>query len=131
MCEVWQTMKRLHSKLSYLVPTHDYCNHSLMGASTIHTRCRFCTEVAKGSFTCVLHNDILAVEQGAMVRKSEACSKASRFSTTEVAEAPRISPKELAKQVLVEYRKVYKQLTDDCFPAAIADKVAADSVLKG
>lgn len=123
-------MKRLSTKIAYLVSSHEYCNHSLGAASTLHTRCRFCTETAKGRFTCVLHNDILTVEKGFLICKTPACARASQLSTTHIAEAPRISTSDIMKQALTEYRKEYNQLIKEGWSASSADKVATKYVLK-
>lgn len=65
-------MKQLKTTVCYNVPEGFYCNHS-MRKSTPLTRCRFCTEVSKANFVCVLHNEPLLLESGALIYKTKAC----------------------------------------------------------
>lgn len=68
-------MKTLKTTITYKVPDHEYCNHT-MQKSTPHTRCRFCTDIGKNTFVCVLHNQPLAVVSGVLVQKCEECKNA-------------------------------------------------------
>lgn len=122
-------MKRLASTIRYLVPKHQYCNHDL-AKSTPNTRCRFCTDLGKGLFVCVLHNEPLLVEQAKLILKTPRCLKASQFCKTEIEDMPRIPPRELVRQAVLEYRKIYQQLMADGIPEPLADKYAREAVIK-
>lgn len=118
-------MKRLTTKVTYKVPIGPYCNHDNK-KSTPLTRCRFCTDLGKYGFTCVLHNEQLAVLGGKLILKCEAC-----FSQQGVVEdTPTVSPKDLMTYAIKEYRKLYQNLLHQGFPEPIADKMAQEGVLK-
>jgi hypothetical protein len=67
-------MRKIKTTLEYLVPDGLYCNHK-MAKSNPSTRCRFCTEVSKGVFVCVIHNLPLLVESGYLILKTVECMK--------------------------------------------------------
>ena len=118
-------MKRLTTKVTYKVPIGPYCNHT-MQKSTSLTRCRFCTDLGKGKFTCVLHNDQLALLGGILVQKSPACMSKQGV----VEDVPTVQPKDLMTYAVKEYRKLYQNLLRQGFPEPIADKMAQEGVLK-
>jgi hypothetical protein len=118
-------MKRLTTKVTYKVPIGPYCNHT-MQKSTPLTRCRFCTDLGKYGFTCVLHNEQLAVLGGKLISKCEACFSQQGI----VSDTPTVEPKEIIKFAISEYRRIYKELVKQGFPEPIADKIAQEEVLK-
>ena len=118
-------MVRMTTTVKYKVPRGLYCNHQ-MKKSTPLTRCRFCTEVHKGSFTCVLYNDQLNVLNGILIQKSPACLSKCKV----VEDTPEIPIEDLAKHILSEYRKIYNDLRSNGIPDELADKIAQKEVLK-
>ena len=118
-------MKRLTTKVTYKVPIGPYCNHT-MQKSTSLTRCRFCTDLGKGKFTCVLHNDQLALLGGALIQKSPACAAKQGV----VGDTPYVSPKDLMQYAITEYRRIYKDLLDQGVPDKLAHKMAQKEALK-
>lgn len=68
-------MRLLTVRVTFRVPEGLNCNHD-MKKSTPATRCRFCTEVNKGNFVCVLHNEPLLVAGGIMIQKTKKCLQA-------------------------------------------------------
>ena len=118
-------MKKLTATVTFKVPDGLYCNHS-MQKSTPNTRCRFCTDLGKGVFVCVLHNEPLAVMSGYLISKTKACI--AKQGTVE--DAPIVPPKELIKFAVTEYRKIYKSLLAQGIPESLADKMAQAEVLK-
>ena len=80
-------MKRLTTKVTYKVPIGPYCNHDNK-KSTPLTRCRFCTDLGKYGFTCVLHNEQLA-SMGVLINKCDSCMKKQGI----VEDVPTVSPK--------------------------------------
>ena len=65
-------MRKITVKVTCFIPEGMYCNHEL-AKSKPTTRCRFCTEVAKAHFVCVLHNEPLLLEEGILIRKGRGC----------------------------------------------------------
>lgn len=120
-------MKQLKSTIRYLVPDHQFCNHTL-DKSTASTRCRFCTDLGKGVYVCVLHNYPLSVYQGTLIMKTDACLKASRFSLQQIDDPPIVPVKEQIKQALVDYRKAYKQAISEGLTDVVADVYAKEAV---
>ena len=118
-------MKRLTTKVTYKVPIGPYCNHDNK-KSTPLTRCRFCTDLGKYGFTCVLHNEQLTVIGNKLIYKCEACVNQQGV----VEDAPTIPPKDLMTYAIKEYRKLYQDLLRQGFPESIADKMAREEVLK-
>jgi len=96
-----------------------------MKKSTPLTRCRFCTEVFKGSFTCVLHNDQLNVLNGILIQKSPACLSKCKV----VEDVPEVPIEDLLRHILSEYRKIYNDLRSNGIPDELADKIAQREVL--
>ncbi len=117
-------MKRLTTKVTYKVPIGPYCNHT-MQKSTPLTRCRFCTDLGKYGFTCVLHNEQLA-SMGVLINKCDSCMKKQGV----VEDAPTVPPKDLMIYAVKKYRKLYQDLLRQGFPEPIADKMAQEEVLK-
>lgn len=118
-------MKKLTTTVTYKVPKGLYCNHS-MQKSTHSTRCRFCTDLGKGRFTCVLHNMPLDLMEGILIYKTDACL--AQQGTVE--DTPTLPPKEVAKYALKEYRKLYLSLIKQGYPEEMAHKAAQEGVIK-
>ena len=112
-------MKRLTTKVTYKVPIGPYCNHDNK-KSTPLTRCRFCTDLGKGKFTCVLHNDQLLLLDGTLIQKSPACMAKQGV----VGDTPYVSPKDLMQYAITEYRRIYKDLLKQGVPDKLAHKMA-------
>jgi hypothetical protein len=117
-------MKKLTTTVTYKVPDGLYCNHT-MQKSTPLTRCRFCTDLGKHGFTCVLHNEQLA-STGPIISKCGACLKKQGV----VEDIPSVKPKELMKYAVLEYRRIYFELIKQGIPEALADKMAQEEVLR-
>ena len=117
-------MKRLTTKVTYKVPIGPYCNHDNK-KSTPLTRCRFCTDLGKYGFTCVLHNEQLA-SMGVLINKCDSCMKKQGV----VEDVPTVPPKDLMTYAVKTYRKLYQDLLRQGFPEPIADKMAQEGVLK-
>lgn len=118
-------MKTMTTTVTYKVPDGLYCNHKLQ-KSTPLTRCRFCTDLGKGMFTCVLYNDPLSVYSGALILKSERCSKQEGY----VEDAPLLTPKQIIKHSLAVYHKIYKKMLEAGYPEALAHQVATEEAYK-
>lgn len=118
-------MKRMTTTVSYKVPKGWYCNHT-MHKSTPLTRCRFCTDLGKGVFTCVLYNEPLTVTEGALIHKAEGCYNKQGI----VEDAPTVKPKELIAYALKTYRKTYLALINQGIPEEMAHKAALEEVTK-
>lgn len=116
-------MKRLTTKVTYKVPIGPYCNHDNK-KSTPLTRCRFCTDLGRGKFTCVLHNDQLALLGGALIQKSLACMSKQGM----VEDAPYVPPKDLMQYAITEYRRIYNDLLNQGVPDKLAHKMAQKEV---
>lgn len=112
-------MKRLTTKVTYKVPIGPYCNHDNK-KSTPLTRCRFCTDLGRGKFTCVLHNDQLALLGGALIQKSPACMSKQGV----VEDIPTVPPKDLMQYAITEYRRIYMDLLKQGVPDKLAHKIA-------
>lgn len=119
-------MKRLQSAVRYLVPDHQFCNHFL-DKSTPSTRCRFCTDLGKGTYVCVLHNQPLSVHNGVLILKTDACIRASRFALQQIDDPPIVPVKEQIKQAIAEYRKAYRQAISEGLSDAAADIYAKET----
>lgn len=117
-------MIRMTSTVTYKVPRGLYCNHK-MKKSTPLTRCRFCTEIYKGNFVCVLHNEPLNVLNGILIQKTPACLSKCKV----VDDVPEVPMEDLVKYVLSEYRKIYNGLRSNGIPEKLADEVAQKEVL--
>lgn len=117
-------MIRMTTTVNYKVPRGLYCNHQ-MEKSTPLTRCRFCTEVSKGSFTCVLYNDQLNVN-GILIQKSPACLSKCKV----VEDEPEVPIEDLVKHILSKYRKIYNDLRSKGIPDELADEIAQREFLR-
>lgn len=117
-------MKKLTTTVTYKVPAGLYCNHN-MQKSTPLTRCRFCTDLGKYGYTCVLHNVQLAT-MGPLINKCDACMK--KQGTVE--DTPVVPPKELMTYAITEYHKVYSALVKQGVPEGLAHELAQKEVLK-
>lgn len=118
-------MKKLTTTVTYKVPKGMYCNHE-MKKSTSFTRCRFATDLGKHGFTCVLHNEPLAVYCGNLLSKCDACFSQHGI----VSDTPTVEPKEIIKFAISEYNRIYKDLIKQGVPAGLAEKLAQKEVLK-
>lgn len=118
-------MKKITTTITYRVPVGPYCNHKLQ-KTTPRTRCRFCTEISKGNYTCVLHNDPLAIVGGALIEKCDNCM----HSNGDIVEAPPVDAKVLVKQGVEAYRTIFQSLRNQGVPEALADKMAREEALK-
>lgn len=128
-------MKKIETTVTYKVSEGCLCNlrfekHKGFPADQ---RCRFCTNLGKDGFVCVLHNMPLVVEEGCMIRKAQACMRNMAYKSQTVPnvdDTPKVNPKDVIKWALDEYNCVYNQLVSEGYPAALAMKVAKESVLK-
>ena len=125
-------MRKLKTTVTYKVSDGGYCNlrferHKGFPADQ---RCRFCTNLGKNGFVCVLHNMPLVVEEGCLIRKTQACMACKSQIVPDEEDAPKVNPKDMIKWALDEYNRVYNQLVNEGYPAALAMKVAKESVLK-
>lgn len=118
-------MKRMTTTVTYKVPNGTFCNHT-MHKSTPLTRCRFCTDLGKNVFTCVLYNEPLKVIEGALIYKSADCLNKVGI----VEEAVSINSKELIKYSVTQYRKLYVLFMDQGLPEPLAHKTAYEEVVK-
>lgn len=128
-------MRKIKTTVTYKVSDGNYCNlrtekHKGFPADQ---RCRFCTNLGKDGFVCVLHNMPLSLEEGGMIYKSSACMRNMAYKSVEVPDetgTPAVKPKDIIKWALDEYNRTYNKLLNDGYPAALAMKAAKDSVLK-
>lgn len=118
-------MKKQTTTVTYKVPKGMYCNHKLQ-KSTPSTRCRFCTDLGKGAFTCVLYNLPLDVMEGKLIYKATPCMK--QEGTVE--DTPMVNPKDVVKYTIKEYRKIYLSLIKQGYPEELAHKAAQEEVTK-
>lgn len=65
-------MHTIRVNVTVKVPNGFYCNFARQ-KSTPTTRCRFCTEIQKGIFVCVLYNAPLLVEAAVLILKTQKC----------------------------------------------------------
>ena len=70
-------MKTQKTTVTYQVPDGLYCNHEMTKKSTPFTRCRFCTDLGKYGFTCVLHN-VQLTSMGILVNKCDQCQRGGK-----------------------------------------------------
>lgn len=125
-------MKKIKTTVSYKVSDGMYCNlrfekHKGFPAEQ---RCRFCTNLGKDGFVCVLHNMPLVVEEGHLIRKSQACMRNIAYRSQTVpdeVEQPKVKPKDLIKWCLTEHNK----LLSEGYPAAIATKAILEGLKDG
>ena len=114
-------MKILTSTVTYRVPSWGLCNLELSKEC-----CRFCVK-DHGKHVCVLHNEILKVEEGVLVHKAAACGKKQG---KEIADVVAVPPRTIVKSALKRYRKIYKQLISQGVPEDAADEHAQKLVLE-
>lgn len=128
-------MKKIKTSVTYRVSDGNYCNlrqESHKGFPA-NQRCRFCTNLGKGAFVCVLHNMPLVVEEGCLIRKDKACIQNMAYksqSVPDVDDTPKVNPKDIIKWAITEYKRAYAKLVKDGYPEALAMKLAQESVLK-
>ena len=128
-------MKKIETTVTYKVSDGCYCNlrQEKHKGFPANQRCRFCTNLGKDRFVCVLHNIPLVVEEGCLIRKAQACMRNMAYKSQTVSEpeeAPRVNPKDLIKWALDEYMKTYNQLVKDGYPEALASFAAKKAVTK-
>lgn len=111
-------MRRQKTIVIHLVPRGPYCNIQKTA------RCRFCTEVKKNVFVCVLYNEPL--EGSALIYKTDQCL--NKVGTVE--DAPLVPPRELMKHTITEYHKAYIKLIASGVPEKLADKAAQEEAMK-
>lgn len=70
------TTKITLSQFSYRVPDWEFCN-CRVGTKPSKDLCRFCVEVRKNCYVCVLHNMPLSTDAGFVVNKATTCRKAT------------------------------------------------------
>lgn len=71
---------------------------------------------------CVLHNMPLVVEEGCLIRKTQACMRNMAYKSQtvpDVEDTPKVNPKDMIKWALDEYNRVYNQLVSEGYPAAL------------
>lgn len=119
-------MKTVTTTVKYKVPRGPYCNHT-MQKSTILTRCRFCTEVKKGAYTCAMYNQPLAVVDGTLILKEDRCL---RQEGVDAPDSYNLNTKDVMKHAITEYRKIYKYLIEQGAPDGLAHKTAQEEALK-
>jgi hypothetical protein len=73
----------------------------------------------------------LDTTEGILLKKTDACLKATAGFKSEVEDTPQIDPKTVMKMTLQEYRKVYKQLIAQGYPDSMADKLAQQMTMGG
>ena len=123
-------MKCIKTVVTYKVPDWQFCNHSGKGAFTKDV-CRFCVKHGK-VHVCVLHNMPLNVTEGILINKCPACCKATAGFKSVVEDSEvRVNPKDIMKLTMQEYRRIYRQLMDQGYPANMADKLAQQTILGG
>ncbi len=128
-------MKKIETTVTYKVSDGCHCNlrresHKRFPADQ---RCRFCTNLGKDGFVCVLHNVPLVVEEGCLIRKAQACMRNMAYKSQTVPDVgglPKVNPKDIIKWALDEYMKTYNQLVKDGYPEALAAKLAKEAVTK-
>lgn len=127
-------MKKITTTVTHRVSDGQYCNLSPTRYKNfpIEQRCRFCTNVGKSTFVCVMHNLPLVVEEGCLIRKAPQCLRNmfQRGLTVTEPDVPQINPKELMKWTMDEFDKIYKNLLTAGYPDALAMKTAREHVLK-
>lgn len=129
------SLKKVKTEITYKVPAWCHCNlQGNMFGQPSKDKCRFCVK-EKGHYRCALYNDILSSE-GPLVNKSRACEKATAGYKSVVTDAadepiPTPNPKDVIKLSLAEYIKTRKQLINQGYPEAIADKLAQQYILGG
>lgn len=124
-------MKRIKTTVTYKVPDWQFCNHSCGGNPT-KDNCRFCVKHNK-KYICVLHNMPLDMVEGILIKKTDACLRATAGFKSVVEDEPeiKVDPKTVMKLTLQEYRKAYKKLIAQGYPDAIADKMAQQMTMGG
>lgn len=128
-------MKKIKTTVTYKVSDGFYCNlrQEKHKGFPANQRCRFCTQVSKNNFVCVLHNMPLVVEEGCLIRKDKACIRNMAYKSQTVPEpeeVPKVNPKDIIKWALDEYTKTYNRLVKDGYPEALAAKLAKEAVMK-
>lgn len=122
-------MKKITTNVTYRVPDWCYCNHSKLGRP-LKDMCRFCTKHGS-AYVCTLHNMPLVVEEGKLIRKDDACIKATYGAKSVVEDEISVDPAQLIKLTIKEYRKVYSKLTKDGYPDAMAHELALQHLSGG
>jgi hypothetical protein len=120
--EVGNNMRKGKVKLSFWVPDSIYCNNSIALAKTAGY-CRFCV-IKQGSAECQLFNQDLYTK-GSIVYKADKCNCSLKFITNEEVDFINVLPvdiKQLRKDTIDDYCKLYKELIKQGYTADMADK---------
>lgn len=128
-------MYKLTTTVKYRVSTHGYCNLKIVKDKGFpaSNRCRFCTNLGKKGFVCVLHNERLAVEDGFLIKKTDACTLNMAHGHREVQEPDtgyKINLKGAVNWHLNKYAEVFKKLVKDGWGYDYADQAAKENLYK-
>ncbi len=128
-------MQKVKVEVTLKVPYGGYCNYEAVRfrGMPADKRCRFCTEVKKGSYKCVLHDENLSFIHGALVQKCESCMRHAKkvvveYDEPSVEKEVKVNPKEVIDWTIRKYTKIYAQLERDGYPPELASKLAAKAV---
>lgn len=127
-------MKRVTTKISYVVPAWRLCNKR-RGLVALKETCRFCIQTKEGP-TCVLYSEQLSYENSG-ISKAQGCLRAmcGYESVVEDIEEhvvvikPDVNPSNIAKEAIIEYVKLYNEIKAQGIPDKLAAKTALDYVL--
>lgn len=126
-------MKKVTTNVTYRVSDGLYCNlkEERHKNFPVDQRCRFCTDVGKRTFVCVMHNVPLVVEDGCLIHKAPQCRENMFRKGLQVTEPDLqpVDPKELMKWTLTEFNRVYSGLIKAGYPHELAHKAAMANVL--
>lgn len=127
-------MKRIKTTITYKVPSWEYCNHEKMFKPSKDT-CRFCVPTGK-NYTCALYNMPLSTVDNLLIEKTHQCVRATAGfggPVEDVVPEPHISidPSLIMKVAINGYTKVYKDLVNQGYPAALAEEAAKQYMLEG
>lgn len=131
------SLKKVTTEITYKVPAWSHCNiqGNAFGQPS-KDKCRFCVK-EKDHYRCALYNEVLGTSQGILVNKARACEKATagyRSVVVDVespAPTPVVEPKKFIKHTIAEYNKLRKQLVNQGYPDAIAERVAQEYLTGG
>jgi hypothetical protein len=118
-------MRRQTVTVTFKAPKGFYCNRTLQKPTPLN-RCRFCTDLRQGRYTCVLYNEPLAVTDGVQIDKAPQCLA----KDGEVHDEPFVPTQDIIKFSLLEYRKVYTALIKQGVPEKLAHVTAMKEVMQ-
>lgn len=125
-------MKKVTTTLSYHISSGKYCNIKTENhhGFPADQRCRFCTNLGKGKFICVIHNKPLVIEDGCLIQKCASCLKNMKTKGMKVQNEMHVrSPKEIIQWTIKTYSKEYERLISEGYPAALAAQIAKEVVV--